>query len=331
MLTPAYRITIGKTIADSINQPASSTAVDLMVRLDMEVAADSFSVVLGQVGGMLHPALNDKATVELGYADSGSLTQVITGKVISVRPTFSRIHAVAFTAAETLLRSYLDQTYEDKTAGAIVRDLANRTKVPLGNIEDGITFPFYVIDGRRSFAHHMRDLADMCGFDLYFTAAGDLAFRKFGTGTAIHVFEHAKDIFELEATHTLPEAGAVQVFGESPTSSKGSGSSAWLTNNFTRFEGRAGSGMPIYLLERAALRTREAAKAAAAAEETRIRQDTVRGRFLVAGHPEVKLGDSIQLRKTPDTSLTKSFQVRSVTHRLSKRRGFSTEIGFRSI
>jgi hypothetical protein len=49
------------------------------------------------------------------------------------------------------------------------------------------------------------------------------------------------------------------------------------------------------------------------------------------GRPEVQLGDAIQLRVVPDASLNKTFQVRTITHRITKRGGFTTEIGFRSI
>src|SRR5207249_4674146 len=101
--------------------------------------------------------------------------------------------------------------------------------------------------------------------------------------------------------------------------------------NFSRSKGSAGSGKPVLLLERPSLRTREAAKTAATAEETRIRRNSVQGMLTSLGRPQVKLGDSVQLRGMPDGSLNKSFQVRAVTHRITKEGGFTTGIGFRSI
>lgn len=331
MMTPAYKLTIGKKTVDSVKQPKGSTVVELVVSLDMEMSADSFTVVLGQVDGLLKPALQDQATVELGYADNGNLIQVIAGSVISVEPNFNTLRVVAFTGAETLLRSYADQTYESQTAGAIVRDLAGKAKVTVANAEDGINFPAYVIDGRRSFSRHIVDLADLCGFDVYFMSAGKLVFEKFTAGKSVHAFEYAKDILEVHSASAPPLAGSVQAWGESPTDTKGAGSSAWLTKNFSRSKGTSGSGKPVLLLERPALRTGNAAKAAALADETRIRRGELKGRMLTVGRPEVKLGDAIQLRNVPQPSLNKAFQVRTVTHRITKRGGFTTEIGFRSI
>ena len=331
MLTPAYKLTIGKTTIDSVKQAAASTVVDLTVSLDMDTAADSFSLVLGQVGGQLRPALGDKATVALGYADGTGLTQVIAGAVVSVAPDLTTSRVVAYTNGETLLRSYLDETYESRTAGAIVQDLAGKAKVAVATADDGIDFPAYVIDGRRSFSRHISDLAALCGFDFYFNSEGKLVFKKFSAPQAVHGFEHTKDILELQVTRAPPRVGAVQAWGESPTSSKGPGSAAWLTKNFGPSKGTAGSGKPVFLLERPALRTSDAAKTAAGAAETSVQRDRLRGRLLSVGRPEVKLGDSIQLRSVPDHALNKSFQVRSVTHRITKERGFTTEVGFRSI
>jgi phage protein D len=331
MLTPAYKLTMGKTTIDSAKQAGASTVVDLIVSVNMETAADSLTVVLGQVGGQLKPALGDKATVALGYADGNGPTQVIAGTVVSIAPNLNTSRVVAYTSGETLLRSYFDQTYESKTAGAIVQDLAKRAKVTVANADDGIDFPAYVIDGRRCFSRHISDLAALCGFDSYFSSDGELVFEKFSTPKAAHTFEHTQDILELQVMGAPRSEGTVQAWGESPTSSKGPDSAAWLTKNFGPNKGTAGSGKPVFLLERPELRTGDAAKAAAAAAETRVQRDRLRGRLLSVGRPEVKLGDSIQLRSMPDATLNKSFQVRSVTHRITKDRGFTTEIGFRTI
>lgn len=330
MLTPAYRLTIGKNAIDTIHQPSASTVVDLAVKLDMDTPADSFTLVLGQVGG-LKPARNDAAKVELGYADDGSLMQVMAGKVIDVEPSLKTRRVVGFTAADTLLRSFLDETYESRSAGAIVRDLAGKAKVGIANVEDGTEFPAYVIDGRRSFYHHMRDLADLCGFDLYFNNEDKLVFEKFVTGKTVHSFEYAKQILEVDVLNSPPIAGVVEAWGESPTGTKGADAWAWLTRSFSNSKGNAGTGKPKLLLERTALRTKAAAQAAADADETRIRRRTVRGRLLSLGRPEVRLGDAIKLLGLSDSSINKNFQVRTITHRITKSGGFTTEVGFCAI
>jgi hypothetical protein len=186
------------------------------------------------------------------------------------------------------------------------------------------------VDGRRSAYLHMHDLADLCGFDLYIDAEGQLVFKKFVGGETVHVFEFAKHIVELEVLRTPPQAGMVEAWGESPTGSQGDDAWAWLIKDFSSSKGSAGSGARL-LLERSALRTAAAARAAATAALTAIQRRALRGRLLTIGRPQVKLGDAIQLRGMADESLNKNFQVRSVTHRITKPRGFTTAIGFRAI
>jgi phage protein D len=330
MLTPAYKITIGKKLVDTTHEPKASTVVDLRVELDMDTPADRFALTLGQVNG-LHPAPDDDATLALGYADNGGFTQVMKGAVVTVEPGLTTNRVIGYTAAQTLLRSFTDKTYESKTAGAIVSDLAGQAKVDVAAADDGITFPGYVVDGRRSFYQHMHDLADLCGFDLYFNSDGKLVFRKFINGNTVHVFEYAKNVLDLEVKRAPAFAGGVQAWGESPTGSQGANSWPWLIKDFAGSKGTAGSALPTLLLERPVLRTSDAARSAADALQSRLQRQTLQGKVLTMGRPQVQLGDAIQFRSLPDVSLNTSFQVRSVVHAISKTGGFTTQVGFSAV
>jgi len=330
MLTPAYKLTIGSHIIDTTDKPQASTVTELTVVLDLDTPADSFTLVLGQVGGV-KPRRDDKVKLELGYADNGGLTQVMVGTVVTVEPNLTSMHVIGYSAASALLHTYFDNTYEGKTAGAIVRDLAAKASVDVATASDGIKFPAYVVDGRRSLYSHMQDLATLCGFDLYINTDGQLVFEKFTNGKTVHVLEYAKQLVALDVLQTPPLASMVQAWGESPGGDQGDNSWAWLTKNFSTWEGKAGSGDNPLLLERPELRTAQAASAAANAALTAIQQRTLRGQLHTIGRPEVTLGDAIQLRGLPDDTLNKNFQVRSVRHRITKRGGFTTDIGFRAI
>jgi phage protein D len=330
MLIPAYKLTLGSKLIDTTDEPKASTVVDLTVALDLDTAADSFTLVLGNVG-RFRAAREDEAKIELGYADNGEFAQVMVGTVGTVAPGLTTTRVVGFSVASNPLRTFVEQTYESKTAGAIVRDVAEKAGLEVAAAEDGIDFPAYVIDGRRSVSHHLQELASLCGFDLYINTEGRLVFEKFASGKTVHVFEYAKHIISLDLLKPGPRAGRVEAFGESGAGQNGDEAWAWLTKDFSRSKGTAGEGNPLLLLERPALRTRDAARTAADAAMTAIQRHTVRGQLGSLGRPEVKLGDAIRLRGMPDDSLNTSFQVRSVTHRITKLGGFTTAIGFRSI
>lgn len=327
---PAYKLTIGDKIVDTTNDPQASTVTNLLVSLDMDAPADSFTLTLGQVDG-LNPEADDEASIELGYVDDDELFQVFTGKVVAADPGLTHNRIVGHTSADILLHSFTEETYESKTAGEIVSDLATQAGVDAVTIEDGISFPAYVIDGRRSFYRHMRDLADLCGFDLYIKSDGGLVFKQFSSGETVHLFDYAKHIIELDFRNVRAEAGSVEAFGESPGGEQAEEAWAWLTKDFSGTKGSTGDAEPVQLLERSVLRTAAAAQTAAQAVFTQIERRTIRGRLVSSGRPRVKLGDAIRIREAPEETFNNTFQVRSVTHSITKTSGFMTRIGFQSL
>jgi phage protein D len=329
LLRPAYAVTVAGKRVDTTSEPRASTLVSLTVALDLDTPADAATLELGRIG-RLEPVLDDDATIELGYIDDPSLTTVLTGTVGLVDPGLVTSTVVVYSGAATVLRSVANETFENKSAGDIVRDLASRAGVGVGNVEAGSQFPAYVVDGRRGAFEHVLDLAGLCGLDAYVDSGGDLVMERFTGGHAMHVLEHAKHILELDVRRTPPAAAAVEAWGESPGTSRGTNAWAWLTKDFDKLHGSAGSGTPLLVLERPALRSADAAGRAAEGALEAAQSRAVRGRVLTIGRPEVKLGDAIQLRGVPDAAANGSFQVRSVTHRVRKRRGFTTEIGFRA-
>jgi hypothetical protein len=360
LFKPAYKIIVARKFIDTTDEPKASTVTDLTIKLDLEALADSATIVLGNVNG-LQPERDDEVKISLGYEDNDGLTQVMVSSVVTVEPNITTKRVIAYSGAELLLRTFVDQTYENKNAGQIVRDLVDKAKagsssssnpLPVGGAvgsavggaiagltgktplevektDDGILFPAYVIDSQRSVYHHIHDLAKLCGFDVYVNADGKLVFEEFTGGKIVHVFEYAKHIIELDIQRSPPCADQVEAWGESPAGQGGAESWAWLTNDFTNARGSAGSGNLKLLLERPALRTRAAAHTAAEAALTDIQRRTLQGQLLILGDPTVKLGDAIRLANLPDNSLNQTYQVRAITHRITKLGGFTTMIQFR--
>jgi phage protein D len=328
MFVPAYKLAYGTKAVDTTREPRASALVELEIDLDIQTPADQCVAVFGRVGG-LAPQRDEIVKIDLGYADNDGLVRVFTGAVAGIDRSLVSTRVVAFAAANGLLRTFLDRTFEATTAGGIVRQLAALAGVPIANIQEGITFPAYVIDGRRSAYRHIRALADLCGFDAYIAPDGKLVFEAFVAGHALHTFEFGKDILALDVFDRAPDSNATQAFGESPTGSAGADAWPWLTKDFSGSKGVAGSGKPLALLERSALRTsdasRIAAKAAQAARANRVRT----GRLTTFGRPQIKLGDALAIRAVPETALNATFKVLAIRHRITKSGGFTTEINFR--
>ena len=325
MLTPTYRITFEQRVIDAASEPKASTVMELVVQCAMDTPADSVTLELGQVGSF-RPALENALTVALGYANADTLTQVFNGALVTVEPGLLTLRAMGLSPAHRLLRHFANETFESQRAGEIVRALAERAGVAVAEAEEGIAFPAYVIDGRRNFYSHLRELAALCGCDLYTNPAGELVFKRFANGRAVHTFTYGEQILSLRIWKGPPAAASVEAWGQGP--GRSGDAWAWLTKDFGALKGSAGSGTPRHLLERPALRTAKAAQTAAEALQRRLQRRALRGQVRVPGAPQVQLGDAIRLEALPTAAHNAAYQVRNVTHRLTKAGGFITEIGF---
>ena len=336
LLAPAHRISLTasaggpRSVIDTTSEPRGSTLVSLVTRTDM-AATGAATLVLGHAAGIA-PAVGDAVTVDLGYLGGNSLVTVLTGTVVQVR------HGLRSTAADVADAGYAlarapgnGRTYEQVTAGRLARELAALAGVGTGTIEDGTSFPAYVIDGRRSAARHLRDLAELCGFDTYLDPSGRLVLRRWApSGATTHVYDYGKHLLELEVRQADPAAGQVTTQGESPGLGRGSTAWAWLTKDFSGSAGSAGRGSPAALLENPVLRTADAAQAAAAAYATEAARNAVTGWLRGIGRPVVALGDAVALSGLPGPGLDDTYQVRGVEHRLARAVGFTTAVSFRS-
>ncbi|HEV2756802.1 MAG TPA: hypothetical protein VG318_13620 [Actinomycetota bacterium] len=326
-LTPAYRVTLGDTVVDTTDEPRASSVVALTVSLDLDALCDACTLTLGGDWAAL-PEVDDEARIELGYA-GGDLALVLSGVVASVEQRLTGARVVVHDRGALLLRTFHDETYQSRTAGAIVRDLARRAEVTTGTVEDGIDFPAYVVDGRRSAGQHVRALARLCGFETYLQPGGELVFERYVGGKTVHVFEHAEHLVEVERGERVPRVATVEAWGEG-TGRAGGQRWAWLTKDFSPSRGTAGSGGTKLLVERPALRTAAAARTVAQVTLNEAASRAVAGTITGSGREAVKLGDAVRIAGVPGDDVDGSYQVRGVTHRLDKRRGYVTKVSFRS-
>jgi hypothetical protein len=324
-------ILVGKEVLFHDNGSIGIGVANLSIHQNLNpVTHNSFTLTTPTLRDFAKPRVHERVKISLG-TDSKSLNAIATGTIATHKSTLTTTRITGYGTTYPLLHTFFNHTYENKTAGEIIQDLASQANLKFATLQDGIHFPAYVIDDRRSVLHHMHDIAALCGFDLYTNPEGQLVFEKFTGGHTIHTFDYGQHILDLEWLHTPPVATQVEAWGESPTGSQGEAAWSWLTKDFSEAKGSAGEAGKTQLLERPVLRTAEAASAAASAALATIQARTLRGRLLTTGRPEVKLGDAIRLQGLADDRLNTTFQVRSITHRLNRRYGFTTTIEFRSI
>jgi phage protein D len=326
MLKPVYKLTIGTTAIDS-DSDLAAPVVSIQVEVDMDVPASRLAVTLGNADG-LTAAEEDPISVEFGYAGEGT-SAVFEGTVGAVKSDVTTWQVEGLSPMTALLDLRLHQTYEKQTAGDIVSDLAGQAELAMGDTQDGIEFPIYVVDDSKNGYEHARILAKKCGFDLYLDTENKLMFKPFEKTSADHTFEYGVNILDMKRRQEKPTYQRVEVWGESPSSSEGEDAVSWLTKSPSDFMGQAGSGEPLLLIKDRSIRTKAAAETCAQARLRQIERRALTGTVTVLGAPGVKLGDAIEIKGMSDADGT--YQVRRVCHHLSKTKGFVTTVGWMSL
>ena len=295
-----YKVKIGSATFDSsINPEIISISVDL----DIDVPSDSFKITFKP--GTKPSAIRngDPVTIELGYDDA--LNRVLTGAVDTIEPGISEVAVSGLSMVSTLTGQRLNQVYEKQSAGAIVKDLAGRAGIALKEVEEGISFPMYVVDDTKDVYTHMRELARKCGFDLFMTGEGKLVFKKYARKTP-EIFKYGRDIIEADVHEPTPIAACVKVYGESPSSFRGADTAHWITKKMV--EGVAGKGDVTFLIEDPVIRDKDSAdKAARAFLETIL--TPLSGTLKALGNSCVGLGDTIEIKEMPDTRMNGEFEA----------------------
>jgi hypothetical protein len=321
---PTVDITLGSASADDWRAALVGVRVDAA----LAPAVDRAELYVSPNADAPTAALGDAVSIAFGYAD-GNTAQVFSGQVIGMESHASGpTRIILANGGATLAALRVNQSYEQQSAGDIVRDLASRASITPGTVDTGPSLAFYVVDDRQSGYQHTATLARLCGFIANVAADGTLNFGAPMPGPAVQQFSFGVDVLAVRVTGTSPLVGSVSVVGEGAAGSQGTDAWAWLLNDPSSVTGTGGSGPPERLVVSSALRSNAAASGAATGAMAAFGRSQNIGRLLVAGASAVVVGSTIDLADMPQASLNGSGLVLSVQHRYGKQAGFLTQVTF---
>ena len=352
-VTPHFVLTLGGLTSNTDRAVGGPVAVN--VTRSMGGGADALTVELAQRRGV-QPG--DDAGAELGF--DGSTEKVFTGRVVEVAPTLTGVRVLALGRMDALLRLRVARSWEDRSVGAIVRDLADAAGVDVGRVDDGPTLPRFVVDAQSNAAAHVRALAERLGFELYTDRSGKLMFRALGAAAGLDSaglgglaaaaasaasvasaavgsllggassgtgYEAGKHLIQATAWQRSAGVAAVNIGGAGPASSHGNQSSWWLSTGDDPHQGSAGSGHPMLMRMDAAARTKDLADRFASGTLVSAQRGTRTLRLRTLGRAALELGDTVQVGAAEDDAINASGYVRTLVHRCTASTGFVTDIG----
>jgi hypothetical protein len=268
----------------------------------------------------------DPIEVELRASDTAEV--VMTAEVQAFESTLERTTILGRSGMRRLAGARLAAVYQNQATGQVVRDLAGQVGVQVGDVDAGSTWPYLVVDDARSLLRQLRELARREVADLYFDARNRLTLKRFAQAGPQHRFRYGLDLLDLRLRRDGAGLERVRVFGESPASSQGLATWPWLVKDLAPLGGAAGQGSRSSSRRDGAVRTKDAADRLATARLGASRDAATGGLAVLLGNPRIQLGDAVEVADVPWAELNGLFKVTSVEHRLGKREGFLTMVGF---
>lgn len=315
MMRPSYRLTIG---SEEFSMENGSDLISIRVVRSIGLPTDDCEIFLVEKEDYPFKR-DDEVKVQLGYDEK--LFPVFSGFVDNIEHGIATVRLSALGLAVGLIRLRIERVYLNQTAGGIMGDLAKEANVKVGEASDGISLPIYVVDYSSNAYEHILKLADRCNFDAYVTDDEQLMFKEWDGGRS-HSLEYGKEIIRVERLNFSPPFVSTRVYGESPSSVKGSDTFHWFTKQ--EVKGEAGGGVALSILD-SAIKDTVTANTVADAKLKRLKH-TLAIAVETVGKPEVKLGDTLILEGMPASIIQGKMEVRSVEHYLSKAKGFTTRI-----
>lgn len=315
VMHPNYEVTLGTKTFDGTQAPE---LINIKVCRNVGLPTDLAEICL--IGSRGYPfKKGDTAEVKLGYDDH--LFKTFTGKVENISQDINRIRVTALGAGVKLLRLRVNKVFLSQNAGLIVKNIAAEAGVKVKTASDGISFPVYTIDDSMNGYEHILKLAEQCNFDAYFTENEELIFKEWGNAKN-NPLKFGREIIRLEAFDYSPLYGSAKVYGESPSSIKGSDTYHWLTKK--EVKGEAGNGI-VLLVQDPSIRDQKTAQIVAKAKNEKLKY-TFGLIVETIGKPVIGIGDNVIIEGAPYSNLDGTVEVRSVEHYLSKDRGFISVI-----
>jgi len=271
-------------------------------------------------------AVGDEGSVELGYADDGTVP-VFTGKVDAVRATLAGVTRITLVnGGATLAHRRINQSYQQQSAGAIVKDLLGQCEVEPGEVEDGSDYPFYVIDGARTVYQHIARLALRSGFVASITVEDKLQFGPAAAETPLQTFTYGQDLLAIQSVEGVPLDG-VTLTGEGAAGSQGADAWAWLLKDVAAMQKGAGTATGALPLTDAGLRTGDALETALTAYLAEHGGSA--GLLSTPGAPGVTVGAAIEIADAPQAAVNGLHVVTRLRHLYDKQRGFVSRFTLR--
>jgi hypothetical protein len=316
-LLPGYTLTIG-------NQRWTEQLVHLEVALAAGPSIDTLTMVF-PAGAPLDASPGDPVDLTLNGGEDEQA--VFAGSIDSIRRAPDAIRVRGLNAGSVLAALRPAATYEQVSAGSVIRNLCDEAGVDAGDVEDGISLVYYAADPSRSAMDHVARVAGWSGALVRVSVDNRVEAVVVNATQADVALKYGR---ELTALHRRKVPAAIQSFtvaGEGGAGDAASPDALRPTTDFFSGHRPSGPSKRNRWCSEPALRTAAAAASAGAATQRMYNATREPGAFTAFLQPALRPGTVMEIKDAPDGLADGVVWLRSVTHRIG-RQGAVTRAGF---
>lgn len=302
--------------------------VSIDIRQSLMPGVDTARIVIAPNADTPEVALNDEASVSLGYEDEGN-EEVISGLVESLRYQTNGTRVLTLVSGAARLAKFrLNQSYDQQAAGDIVSDLCAQAEVETDTVESGIDLPYFVVDDRTNAMDVIYSLAKKCGYVCFFTSENALYFGPRDESQAVQSFNYGGDLISIQFSENNAAVENITVVGEGAAGAEGQDAWCWIIKDPAALKVEAGTGHHLRFYQDGSIRSGDAAQSSADGLLQHAGFTVFTGELCVPGAPLIKVGSNVEISSAPQEVLNGSFYVLGVHHHYSKKRGLISSVSF---
>lgn len=309
LLAPSYSLTLG-----------SQRWTQQLLKIDLSLAGapalDTLSVDLPATAS-ISADVGDPVALSLNSGESDAA--VFAGAIADVERRLDRIVVTALDAGGDLARYRPAVTYEQVSAGSVVRYLCGDAGVELGEVADGVSLRFYVADPGRTALDHVARVCGWSGAMARVSADNHLETVVVDSTQAELALKYGREIHLFENRKLPSPVSSFTVAGESGVGDTSSPDAFRAVVDF--FDGNRPKGPDLKDRWRSepALRTTAGAATAGAALQRAYASGRERGRLTAFLQPKLRPGTVVEVQSLPSGMPSGPLVVYRVRHAIGPR------------
>jgi hypothetical protein len=314
LLTPSCELTLG-------GQRWTTQLLELDVHLH---AAPGLNVLraIFPAAAPVQAGPGDPAEIKLNNGETEA--RILKGAVDGVRRWETGIEVTVMDAGGQMARYRPATTYEQVTAGSVIRSLASDAGAGTGTLESGDELSFYVADPSRTAWEHAARVAGWLGALVTVNDSNRIESRVVETNAADFALRYGREILSVERANRVIAFSSFTVAGESGVGSTSSPKARIPVTDFHGGQRPEGPDAGSFWEWQPALRTPAAAAKAGTARQRAYGATRDAGRLTAFLQPQARPGMVMEMQDAPDGLPAGPVWISRVRHQVADGRAVTT-------